>query len=166
MEKNPDPEMCKNLFEDWVSHQRRVLSICNELIQHSIEVQRAPQEKQETVVVDAEVQWLAENLLKARIKAGRQAYGSWLATSFYCYQLAKARLRLVDPHMMEFTVGKQRKRQRLNLFDRIKPAEICRYTKVSKFTQSVMEQQELDQGEPYDAEVAEGLHPDHLAKLE
>ena len=42
MEKNPDPEMCKNLFEDWVSHQRRVLSICNELIQHSIKVQRAP----------------------------------------------------------------------------------------------------------------------------
>ena len=68
--------------------------------------------------------------------------------------------------MMEFTVGKQRKRQRLNLFDRIKPAEICRYTRVSKFTQSVMEQQELDQGEPYDAEVAEGLHPDHLAELE
>ena len=38
MEKNPDPEMCKNLFEDWVNHQRRVLSICNELIQHSIQV--------------------------------------------------------------------------------------------------------------------------------
>ena len=29
-----------------------------------------------------------------------------------------------------------------------------------------MEQQELDQGEPYDAEVAEGLHPKHPAKLE
>ena len=48
VEKNPDPKMCKNLFEDWVIHQRRVLSICNELIQHSIEVQWAPHEKQET----------------------------------------------------------------------------------------------------------------------
>ena len=32
LEKNLDLEMCKNLFEDWVIHQRRVLSICNELI--------------------------------------------------------------------------------------------------------------------------------------
>ena len=29
-----------------------------------------------------------------------------------------------------------------------------------------MDQQELDQGEPYDAEVAEGLHPEYPTKLE
>ena len=44
-EKNLDPEMCKNMFEDWVSQQRKVLSICNELIQHFIKVQRAPPKK-------------------------------------------------------------------------------------------------------------------------
>ena len=165
-EKSPNPEMCKNLFEDWVTHQRQVLSICNELIQHSIEVQRAPHEKQETAVIDTKVQWLGENLLKARMKARRQAYGSWMATTFYCYQLEKSRLRLVDPHLMEFMVGSQMKRQQIHLFDKIKLAKICRYTQISKFTQAAMEQQELEQGEPYDAEVAEGLHPDHLAELE
>ena len=30
--KKLDPKMCKNMFEDCVTHQRQVLSICNELI--------------------------------------------------------------------------------------------------------------------------------------
>ena len=89
-----------------------------------------------------------------------------MAITFYCYQVAKARLRLADPHLMEFTIGNQRKQHWLQLFDKIKSAKICGYSQISKFTQAVMDQQELDQGEPYDAEVAEGLHPEHPAELE
>ena len=83
-----------------------------------------------------------------------------MATTFYCYQFAKARMKLADPHLMEFTIGNQWKRQQL-----IKPTEICRSLQLSKFTQTFMDQQELDKGEPYDAEVVEGLHLEHLAEL-
>ena len=54
----------------------------------------------------------------------------------------------------------------IHLFEKIKQAEICRSKRISKFTQAAMEQHELDQGEPYVAEIAKGLHPKHPVKLE
>ena len=37
-EKSHNLEMCKNMFEDWARHQRKIVFLCNELLQHSIEV--------------------------------------------------------------------------------------------------------------------------------
>ena len=166
LEANPEPEICRNVFEEGAKHTRQVLKFCNALIQHSIEVQRQPEAKQEVAALEIDVQWLAENLLKARIKVGRQAYGSWLATAFYCYKLAKARLRLKDSSMMEYTKDRQKKRQRLNLFDKIKPAEVCQSRKPTRETRKAMKKSERDKEEPYDAEVAKGLHPSHVLELD
>ena len=89
--------------------------------------------------MDTKILWLVENLLKARIRVDKPAYGFWLVTTYFCTQLAKARLRLMDPHMMEFTVGNQRKRQRLHLFEKLRPAKIYRSSRISKFTQNFLE---------------------------
>ena len=108
--------------------------------------------------MELDIQWLAERLLKARIEANQRAYQSWLATAYWCTQLAKARLR-APPNEISYTLGGKHKRVRLHLFEKTKATEICNSNKPSELATQYMEKRVRDQGEPYDKQVAEGQHP-------
>ena len=79
-----EPETMKDMFTTWGLHQKSLIRICNWLMQHHLLNQYLPAIRQEKLVTDMDVQWLAERLLKARIEANRQTFGSWLATAHWC----------------------------------------------------------------------------------
>ena len=73
---SPEKDICKDVFSEWRHHQTKLITLCNNLLQHHILAQRLPPEKQETTSMDIDVQWLAEKLLQARIRANQSAYGT------------------------------------------------------------------------------------------
>ena len=110
--------------------------------------------------MELDIQWLAERLLKARIEAYQLAYCTWLATVYWCTQLARARLR-APPNEIGYTSGGKHKKARLHLFKKIKAPEICTSNKPNQIAIQYMEKRVRDKGEPYDQQVAEGKPPEH-----
>ena len=108
--------------------------------------------------MELDIQWLAQRLLKERIKANQPAYHTWLATAYWCTQLARARLR-APPNEITYTSGGKHKKVRLHLFEKIKATEVCTANKASQLATQYMEKRVRDEGEPYDQQVAEGRHP-------
>lgn len=104
-----------------------------------------PPEKQEISNMQTEVQWLAERLLKARIKANHPAFVTWLATAYWCTQLARLS---VDPSSLICIDKRKKKHQRLHLFEKIKALEVCKLTTQSTSTVELWERKEKEKGEP------------------
>lgn len=148
----------RDMFENWTQHQNTLVRHCNNLLQHHIVHQRLPPQKLETAPMDIEVQWLAERLLKARIETHQPAFQSWLATAYWCTQLARARLS-ADPFRIEY--GATGKRKRLHLFEKMRAPQICKSHSVTGMLAEGMEREERRRGEPYDEQVAQGLQPSH-----
>ena len=109
----------------------QLIKLCNQILEFHIVEQRLPLEKQETSAVELDIQWLAKRLVKARIEANQPAYQSWLATAYWCTQLARARLK-APPNEISYTSGGKHKRVRLHLFEKTKATKICNSNKPSK----------------------------------
>ena len=97
---------------------------------------------------------MAERYLKARILANRPAYESWLATAFWCTQLAKVRATS-DPSMIEDEKDGKKRRLRVHLFERIRAPQICKGTTLSKYAIEAAELVERARGEPLETLTTE-----------
>ena len=60
---------------------------------------------------------------------------------------------------------REARRQRVNIFEKMSPAEICKINKPSEKFAEILEETERRKGEPYEQQEAEGRHPQHEEEL-
>ena len=91
---------------------------------------------------------MAKKFLKAIIEVNCLAFGSWLATDFWCVQLAKVRAKS-NPWMLEDIHEGKCQHQRVNIFKTMHPTEIRRTDQPFEKFVEVLEETERQRGEPY-----------------